>query len=60
MPKVITLAATDIRTNSATLNGSVDPNGFNSMAWFQYGLTTNYDNTTPTNSLFVPLRPADH
>jgi photosystem II stability/assembly factor-like uncharacterized protein len=39
-----TLAATSIGQTNATLNGTVNPNGTLAAAYFQYGLTTNYDN----------------
>ena len=43
-------AATSVGTNSATLNGTVNPNGLSTIAWFQWGTTTNYGNlTTSTN-----------
>lgn len=50
-PATFTLAASSITTNSATLNGSVFPNGSPTKAWFQWGTTTGYDNATVTNSL---------
>ena len=34
---VTTLPATIITTSSATLNGSVNPNGVSTMAWFEWG-----------------------
>jgi hypothetical protein len=51
LPGVTTLAATDLTTTSATLNGTVNPNGAATSAYFRYGLTTNYGNFTATNSL---------
>jgi outer membrane protein assembly factor BamB len=45
-PAVTTLGASNITTTTATLNGVVNPNGTATAAWFQWGLTTNYDNTT--------------
>jgi uncharacterized repeat protein (TIGR01451 family) len=41
MPTVITDPATSIAQNSAMLNGRVNPNGFNTTAWFEYGATVN-------------------
>jgi len=41
-PTVVTLAATLITTNSATLNGTVNPNGPMCTVTFDYGLTTSY------------------
>jgi hypothetical protein len=46
IPLVTTLPATSINTNSATFNGSVNPNGFDTGVYFQYGNTTNYGNQT--------------
>ena len=46
-----TLAATSVNTNSATLNGTVNPNGTTAIAWFQWGTSTSYGNsTTVTNA----------
>ena len=46
-----TLAATAVNTNSATLNGAVNPNGTTAFAWFQWGTSTSYGNsTTRTNA----------
>ncbi len=45
-PTVTTLAASGVLPASATLNGMVTPNGFDSLAWFQYGTTTNYGGST--------------
>jgi hypothetical protein len=46
-----TLAATAITTNQATLQGSVNPGGLTTMAWFQWGATTNYGNFTAESTL---------
>ncbi len=51
-PTVTTLAATNITATSATLNGTVNPNGaVLSTNYFQYGLTTNYGSFSATNTL---------
>ena len=42
MPTVTTSAASNIASSSATLNGSVNPNGCNTTVRFQYGTTTSY------------------
>jgi probable HAF family extracellular repeat protein len=59
-PQVSTLPATAVSTNSATLNGTVNPNGWPTAAWFQWGTTTSYGNLTSvtnlgsgTNALFL-------
>ena len=41
-PEVTTGTATGVGTNSATLNGVVNPNGLSTTAKFLYGTTTNY------------------
>ncbi len=44
-PIVATGSATNITDISATLTGTVNPNGLPTTAWFEYGLTTNYGST---------------
>jgi hypothetical protein len=51
LPQVSTWPARPISTNSATLNGTVNPNGWPATAWFQWGATTNYGNVTPVTAL---------
>ncbi len=41
-PTVVTGAATSITASRVTLNGMVNPNGSNTTALFDYGLTTSY------------------
>jgi hypothetical protein len=41
-PAVTTVNASGVTTNSATLNGTVNPNNQNTTVQFLYGLTTNY------------------
>src|SRR5262249_13324070 len=50
-PIVTTLPATGVTPASVTLNAAVNPNGAITAAYFQYGLTTNYDNVGPFISL---------
>src|SRR5438046_2259631 len=45
-PVVITNAATNVASSSATLNGSADPHGLSTTVHFQYGTTTSYGHTT--------------
>ncbi len=45
-PTVQTLAASSVTSSSAQLNGTVNPNGATTTAYFQYGLTTSYGGTT--------------
>ncbi|NQT91360.1 MAG: S8 family serine peptidase [Lentisphaerae bacterium] len=50
-PTAFTSPATDVTTNSAVLNGSVNPNGTNAWYFFEYGTSTNYGQSTPVRSL---------
>lgn len=45
-PVAITLDATSVTTNSATLNGSVNPNSLATNYYFQWGTSISYGNTT--------------
>lgn len=47
-PVPVTGAATDVTPLGATLNGSVDPRGAATSAYFQYGLTKKYGKRTPS------------
>jgi hypothetical protein len=47
-PTITTDAATSIGSGSATLNGTVNPNGISTSYRFEYGLTTSYGTTTAT------------
>ncbi len=47
-PTATTLAATAVAASSATLNGAVNPNGADTLAWFQYGTNTSYGSVTPS------------
>jgi uncharacterized delta-60 repeat protein len=49
-PAVTTLPATGITTIGATLNGTVNPNGATTRAWFDFGLTTSYGNSSVTTN----------
>lgn len=46
VPSATTGAASSITYNSATLNGSVNPNGFATTYVFNYGTTSTYGSTT--------------
>ena len=50
-PTVTTSAATAITAATATLSGSVNPNGVAATARFEYGLTTSYGAATPAQSM---------
>jgi len=45
-----TLDATDVGTNSAKLNGSLDPGGNPTRYYFEHGIDTNYGQTTPVKN----------
>lgn len=49
-PLVTTLAATNVNSSSATLNGKVNPNGMATTYYFQWGTSSAYGNVTPTAS----------
>jgi hypothetical protein len=54
-PTVTTLAATNIFSNRATLQGFVNPGGAAATAYFEYGTTTNYGSmTNPTGIGTIP------
>ncbi|MBM2817917.1 MAG: apu 3 [Parcubacteria group bacterium] len=50
-PTVTTNSAANITSTSATLNATVNNNGLTATAYFQYGLTTAYGNTSPTQTV---------
>ena len=50
MPTVTTRAAKSVTASSATLTGTVNPEGQATTYQFRYGLTTSYGNTTPSTS----------
>jgi len=49
-PLVTTGAVSGVTSSSATLSGTVDPNGHAASWYFQYGTTTGYGLQTPTQS----------
>ena len=49
-PDVTTRAATDVDSDSATLNGRVDGNGTTTRAWFEYGTSRNMGEETRDRS----------
>ena len=44
-------AAAEARTTTATLNVTVNPNGYPTTAWFQWGTTATYGNVTSVADL---------
>jgi hypothetical protein len=49
-PVAVTGAATSVTVTSATLNGTVDPNGRATTWYFEYGTTTSYGSKTAEKS----------
>jgi hypothetical protein len=49
-PSVSTLAASSVTSTGAVLNATVNPNGVATVAWFEWGTTTNYGNLTPSQA----------
>lgn len=49
-PTTTTGSATSLAANSATLNGTVNPNGGSTTYYFQYGTTTSYGSMTSSSS----------
>jgi len=45
-PAVTTTAASEVGEKSATISGTVNPNGSETKAYFEYGTTTSYGSTT--------------
>ena len=50
IPAVVTGDATNVTTTSATLTGSVNPNGRATTWYFEYGKSTGYGTKTPNQS----------
>ena len=51
LPSATTGSATNITFNSAKLNGTVNPNGVTTGAFFQWGIDTSYGNLTDSQLL---------
>lgn len=51
-PSVATLSVGNLTPNSATVNGSVDPHGAFTAAWFEYGPTTSQEQRTGQITFF--------
>jgi hypothetical protein len=49
-PVAVTGSATGVTVTSATLNGTVDPNGRATRWYFEYGTSTRYGSRTPAKS----------
>src|SRR5665213_2294069 len=60
-PKDFTGAAAAVTATTATLNGSVDPNGLGTNYYFEYGTSSKYGSVTPlapAGAAFASLRVA--
>lgn len=51
-PAATTESADNVTTTSATLQGTVNPNGFSTEAWFEYGTDNTLANPTATTPQF--------
>ena len=49
-PVATTLAASQVTSSGASLNGTVNPNGTTATAWFQWGISPSYGNSTPSTN----------
>jgi hypothetical protein len=56
-PAVITGAATDVKKDKATLNGSINPNGNATTYHFEWGKTTGYGTSSPAGHLAAGTSP---
>jgi hypothetical protein len=52
-PAVTTLMASSVTTNAAVANGSINPNGASTRAYFEYGQDTNYGYATVSNNIGI-------
>ena len=59
-PRVITGTATKLTASGATLNGIVNPRSSATTYYFQWGKTTAYGNSAPTQGASVGSDGADH
>jgi len=50
-PTAVTLPPVSITSTGAVLNAAVNPNSAGTTAWFDWGTSTNYANSTPPQSL---------
>lgn len=50
-PVVVTQSATSVGTFTAMLNGTANPVGLTTTAWFEYGATTSYGTSTTAQSI---------
>jgi hypothetical protein len=55
IPAVVTIAASHVTSNSASLNATVNPEGLSTKWYFEYGLTAAYG--TKTHAATIPAGP---
>src|ERR1019366_3682813 len=48
LPTTTILITTNVSSDAAIISGYVNPGGLNTLAWFNWGTTSNYGNTTPS------------
>jgi subtilisin family serine protease/sugar lactone lactonase YvrE len=58
-PKAITEAATEVKKASATLHGTLNPEGAATSYYFEYGKTSTYGSKSPTTPATVPAGSAN-
>jgi hypothetical protein len=56
-PTAVTTPAADITASSATISGNLNPNGFNTTYYFEWGTSTAYGNSTPHSSVLAQNTP---
>ncbi|MBW8863401.1 MAG: immunoglobulin domain-containing protein, partial [Verrucomicrobia bacterium] len=57
VPTATTTAATKLTSTAGQMNATINPSNGPTAYWFQYGLTTSYGSSTPTNLLGVVSGP---
>lgn len=50
-PTISSVSASDVTSTTATVLGTVNPNGRHTSAWFEYGLTTAYGSQTTAQDI---------
>jgi len=50
-PTAVSTAASDLTHTTVTLNGTINPNGLSSVAWFEWGTGVSYGNASPAQSV---------
>ena len=50
-PSATTQSATSVTLSSAVLNAAIDPNGYSTTAWFEYGTSSSLSNSDETSHI---------